>query len=153
MADAEQLSLAKKYNLLPTGNQADVNVVSHDDLLEFDDYRAFVVNPQPMHREEMLNLLFKGGIQRSFSYTHLYSASLDPEIGIAILFSDHIVNIRGLRLLKGYHRVLDRRLVQVAEADVPTARLAKSRDSVVTEMSICDVTPESLQRFGFRHHN
>lgn len=149
MAETEQLSLAQKYNLLPSGDRAEVDAISYEDLLEFDDYRAFVISPQPMHREEMLNLVFKSGMHRSFSYSHLYSALLNPEIGIAILFSDHIVNIRGLRLLKGYHRILDRRLVQAAEADEPSSRLVKSPEPLISAISVHPVTQELLGKMGF----
>jgi hypothetical protein len=152
MADTEQMSLAQKYNLLPGDHRNAASSFEEETLLEFDDYRAFVVSPQPMHREEMLNLLLKSGTHRSFSYSHLYSALFDPEIGIAILFSDHIVNIRGLRLLKGYHRILDRRLVQAAEADAPSSRLIKPPDPCVSSITIHLATPEMLEKFGFASH-
>lgn len=149
MTQIEQMSLAQKYNLLPSGNRADEASVNTDSLLDFDDYRAFVISPQPMHREEMLNLLFKSGLHRCFSYSHLYSGLLDPDLGIALHFSDHIVNIRGLRLTKGYHRILDRRLVQAAEADTPATRLVKPPDAVITSLSIHPATSDMLEKFGF----
>jgi hypothetical protein len=150
MADVEQISIAQKYNLVPNANR-DLEFDDEDDeLFDASDYRAFSSSPQPMRREEMLNLLFKSGVHRSFSYSHLYSGVFDPEFGIALLYSDHIVNIRGLRLTKGYHRILARRLVQVMEACAPSARLVKAPDPVVTSIHIHFVTPASLEKFGFR---
>ncbi len=151
MADIEPISIAQKYNLVPSANRDPEIDDEDDDLYDASDYRAFSFTRQPMRREEMLNLLFKSGVHRSFSYSHLYSGAYDPELGIALLFSDHIVNIRGLRLTKGYHRILARRLVQAMEADAPSARLIKAPDPIVTSIHIHLVTPASLEQFGFRN--
>ena len=150
MGDVESISIAQKYNLHPNAGPNVERDDEDDELFDAREYRAFSFSPQPMRREEMLNLLFKSGVHRSFSYSHLYSGTFDPELGIALLFSDHIVNIQGIRLTKGYHRILARRLVQAAEADAPSARLVRDPDPLVSAISIHLITPVLLRKFGFR---
>ncbi len=141
MADIERISLAQKLNLLPKGYAPDDPEIQEENL---DDghYRAFAVCRQSNLRAEMLDLFFKNGQHESFSYSHLYRVKFDGEKGILLQFSDHLVKIEGRALREGYRRILHRRVLQVAEADSPTAHLVAEKETVVLKISVEKFHPE-----------
>lgn len=150
MGDVENLSVAERYNLLPSRNRPGNDLIDdEDELANNQDYRAFISSRQPMDREDSINFAMKTGMRRFFSYSHLYGGQFDPDGKILLLFSDNIVVVKGERLLSGFHKILDHRIRQVKEADAPTQKLVQAPESVVNEIQVHEVTPENLKKFGF----
>jgi len=137
----ETRSLADKLNAAK--DPSDVNAFDEFDAELADDngaYRAFIVC-RSTRRSEMLNLRLKNQIQRSFDYSHLYKLNLLPEVkSIVMEFSEHTVTISGLRLENCYQRLWSRRVLQITEADTPTAKLMmhENKEPVVTHITIED---------------
>lgn len=145
MAETERQSLAQKFNLHPIASDAQ-DLASEE--LEFEEdaeYQAFAISKQANQRAEMLDLVFKDGRRKSFSYSHLYRAEYDPQNGIELHFSDHVVRVQGLRLLDGYRRLLSYRVIKIEQADSPTVRLLEQHGVVVTELGMSEIVREGLQ--------
>lgn len=145
MADTERQSLAQKFNLHPVARDTQ-DLVDEDELEleEETEYTAFAVNKQANQRAEMLDIVFKDGSRRAFSYSHLYRIEYDPQDGIELHFSEHTVHVQGIRLLKGYRRLLTYRVIKIEQADGPTTKLLRDDGVVVTELEISKVESEPL---------
>ena len=141
MAETERQSLAHRFNLLP-GDKEDAEHLDDEETENEAEYRAFAVSKQTNQRAEMLDIVFKDGRRKGFSYSHLYRTEYDPKDGIELHFSDHIVRIQGIRLLSGYRRILTYRVIKIEQADAPTAKLVGRDGVVVTELGISRVVPE-----------
>lgn len=135
------LTLADKLNRARDGS-ADHSAIDVECEFPDDDvYRAFWVLRQPMGRAEMLNFRFKTQRERSFDYSHLYGIEFLPAEGkIRLVFSDHDVTVSGSKLKDGYRHVLLHRVLQMTEADTPTAKLLihEGSEAVITEIQIRD---------------
>jgi hypothetical protein len=131
----KKLSLAEKLKLASVN---DSNYLEpEDDLFEGEEYMAFLLCRGSARRAETLNLAYKNGVQEGLAFSHLYRIRFDPSRGIEIEFSDHEVIITGIRLLDGYRRILSHRVLQVTEADQPTATLLMPTDKpIVTEIKV-----------------
>ncbi len=139
MPETKPRSVVEKLNLLPTVNQQVDISDEEEDFEDPDHYQAFVPVRQPNRRAEMLELVFKNGRRESFTYSHLYRAIYDPDIGIILYFSEHTVTIRGLRLLSGHRRLLIHRIASVYEADSCAQQLAEPDHPVIQSVSIADL--------------
>jgi len=142
MSEVGRLSIAQKLKLLPNGSDTLELEISDDEYLEDGNYRAFASCRQPNQRAEMLDLVTKNGDHESFSYSHLYRTRYIAENGIVLQFSDHLVRIQGRALRDGYRRILGRQVIQVTEADAPTARAAGDKEPIVTGIKIDKYHPE-----------
>lgn len=139
MADIERQSLAQKFNVHPIARNTHEPAEDDElDLEEETEYIAFAVNKQANQRAEMLDIVFKDGCRKAFSYSHLYRIDYDPQDGIELHFSEHIVRVQGMRLLRGYRRLLTYRVIKIEQADGPTSKLAANDEAIVTDLAISD---------------
>ena len=102
-------------------------------------YQAFTTARQITARAEMLNFKFKNQTEIAFDYTHLYTAEYRPgDSSILLLFTDHKVRVQGLRLIHGYRHLMLRRVLQIAEATTPQAKLLMDdkEEPLVTEIIV-----------------
>lgn len=132
-------SLAEKFHAIPIDDVDDETLDFEEELTDDSVYRAYVISRQANRRPEMLNFKFRDGREQAFDYSHLYHVDYSPaDRKMTLGFSDHEVKLTGLKLGKLHQRLQSRRILQIAEADSPTARLMlhENKMTVVTEMVI-----------------
>ena len=129
MTLAEKLASASEAPKSPSSK--------HEDEYDTREYEAFVICRGQSRRAETLNLSFKNGQQEALAYSHFYRARMETPSDMVVEFSDHEVRISGLRLMEGYRRILGHRVLQVSEADTPTAQLTMPTDRpLVTSIEV-----------------
>ena len=148
MSDTKPSSLAEKFKLLPgTAPVSDVTL-DDDQLEEEKGYRAFVAMRQAHGRAAMLELVSKTGNRQAFAYSHLYHVEYSDPNEIQLYFTDHRVVISGLRLLDGFRRLVQQRVMRIVEADKPTAQLVDDDHAVITGIETRVLGNPGQERLG-----
>ncbi len=131
----EQLGLHASAKHQP---DSDLSEFSEQDLFEgSDEYRAFVCSRGTTRQADMLICSLKDGTHVGFEYSHRYRCNLDGDGCIHLEFSEHDVQLSGLRLEDGYLRLCIRKVLKVVEADKPTEQLlTDTQEPLITEIVI-----------------
>lgn len=112
---------------------------AYDSELDIDaeggEYRPYIVSRQAGRPSLMLGLSFRNGGFSSLSYSHLYQVSLNGD-QIELVFTEHRVEVKGIRLRELYRRLQQQRVLEIMEADRPTAELSGEIACIVLNLRI-----------------
>ncbi len=137
----DELTLVEKFGLLThspkEASQEEPRFSPTDEAWDDEergDYRAFVVSR--MRGVPAIEFRFKSGDSEIFAYSHLYRISFVASGGLALTFSDDVVEVMGVRLGELKKHLLRQQVIRICEADAPTAKLAGDDEAVVTAMRV-----------------